>query len=219
MRFLKSIVFACCLVATASCLASFSNHLLVKSVFDQLGITREEASEDIQSSLLGGYVFARNAPALRKLSTESRVQVVREISAYAKEYVNSAEFRDAYLEERENNKPLETDYLPENMSVYPAEEQAEMRKAFKESLAEWELHYPKDSQAFIKRRLQEFLDLTADVDFSAALKPHPYHTNKKIFVNSVYEAKPEEWKKAFRAGKDATLAARLVAQQWIRESP
>jgi hypothetical protein len=81
-------------------------------------------------------------------------------------------------------------------------------------LKKFEKEYPADVRAFIKIRLQEFLHLSANVDFSAALTDN---SGTKKFINAAYEAKPAVWKYCFRAGKESTLAARSLAEQWIKE--
>jgi hypothetical protein len=50
-----------------------------------------------------------------------------------------------------------------------------------------------DHRKMIKARLESFLQITADVDYNAALKEE---YRQKKFVNSVYEKKPAEWKMA-----------------------
>jgi hypothetical protein len=85
---------------------------------------------------------------------------------------------------------------------------------YKESLAKWEKEMPANYQGFVKNRLQQFLEQTAGIDFTAELKEH---NGKKRFVNPAYQAKSPEWKQAFRAGKEATEAARNFAGQWINE--
>ena len=74
--------------------------------------------------------------------------------------------------------------------------------------------YPEDPKVLLKKRLQQILDITADVDYSAQLKEA---NGTKYFVNPVYEKKPLEWKLAFRSGKAATDAVRSAAQQWLKE--
>ena len=87
-------------------------------------------------------------------------------------------------------------------------------KLYAEKTAQWEKEYPVDPKSLIRKRLQKFLDVTADVDFSADLKERG---NKKVFVNAEYERKSNEWKQAFRAGKDVTSTARAFAEQWMKE--
>ncbi|MET0243318.1 MAG: hypothetical protein ABW174_07615, partial [Flavitalea sp.] len=59
-----------------------------------------------------------------------------------------------------------------------------------------------------------FLEVTSDIDFNAQLKEK---NGKMIFVNPAYEGKSADWKRAFRSGREAVLAARSFAQEWLKE--
>lgn len=72
----------------------------------------------------------------------------------------------------------------------------------------------KNYKANLKSTLQLFLSETADVDFNASLKSRG---SMKYFENSVYERKSKIWKACYRAGAEATSAARNFAQQWLKE--
>ena len=85
---------------------------------------------------------------------------------------------------------------------------------YNNDLAKWKESYPEDFHQLIKKRLQRFLELSATVDFNAALK-EVY--GKQKFVNPVYEGKPADWKEIFRAGKEVTDVSRKFAQQWLAE--
>ena len=86
---------------------------------------------------------------------------------------------------------------------------------YQKKLTGWEEEWPADPMQLVKKRLQESLDRTKDVDFGAALKDG--YGGKKVFVNPQYESRNAEWKKAYRAGKEATTAAREFASQWLEE--
>jgi hypothetical protein len=79
----------------------------------------------------------------------------------------------------------------------------------------WESNFPATTQLLIKKRLQQFLEVTQDIDYGAELKDG--RSGKKLFVNPVYEKKSSKWKMGFRAGKDVTESVRAFAQQWIKE--
>ena len=81
-------------------------------------------------------------------------------------------------------------------------------------LAQWEKDYPVDPKPFIARRLQEFLALSATVDFNAAVAKSQDGTLK--FTNPAYERKDNQWKYLYRAGKPAVDAARASAQEWLK---
>lgn len=94
---------------------------------------------------------------------------------------------------------------------------AEEQKQYQESVARYNERYPADPRVLIAARLRKFLDISKDVDFGAALVPGP--GGKQRFANAAYEAKPSEWKLCFRAGKEATTAAREAAQAWLATLP
>jgi len=89
------------------------------------------------------------------------------------------------------------------------------QEANDQNLAKWETEYPAQSIRFVKKRLQEFLAETKDVDFDAALKDQ---YGKKIFINPTYERKSKNWKMAYRAGRQVIAPARTFLQEWLKET-
>ena len=89
-----------------------------------------------------------------------------------------------------------------------------LEKDYRDRLLKFEQDHPKDPNVLLKKRLQQVLDITADVDYDAELKEVGKY---RVFVNPDYEKKPGEWKLAFRAGKAATDAVRAAALQWLKE--
>jgi hypothetical protein len=93
-------------------------------------------------------------------------------------------------------------------------ERAEAAKEYDAALAKWKQEYPDDPKRLIARRLREFLQLSADVDFNATLQTQD---GVSKFENPTYQAKPSQWKMCFRAGREATTAARAAIQAWLSE--
>ena len=87
---------------------------------------------------------------------------------------------------------------------------------YNESLKEWEKNYPADYRFKLRSYLEKYLATAATVDFDAALTEK---YNKKVFVKPVYEAKNDEWKMIFRAGKEVYDVAKAFAEQWLKELP
>lgn len=87
-------------------------------------------------------------------------------------------------------------------------------KRYQEDLVAFEEKYPADYKVMLKKRLQQVLDITSDVDYNAELKEQ---YKKKVFVNPVYEKKPAGWKLAYRAGKETTDLVRAEAEKWLKE--
>jgi hypothetical protein len=108
---------------------------------------------------------------------------------------------------------------PDNKVIKQRTDQAQKsyeagKKRYDEAMLKLEADYPSNPEYFIRKRLQEILAITADVDYNAELREDK--TLKK-FVNPDYEKKPAEWKLAFRAGKETTDAVRSQAEKWIKE--
>lgn len=80
------------------------------------------------------------------------------------------------------------------------------------AMREFEKTYPVDHRTLVAMRLRHFLDATNDVAYDAQLVDKD---KKQVFANAAFEARPAEWKMAFRAGKPATDAARAFAQKWL----
>lgn len=126
-------------------------------------------------------------------------------------------FRDVIAALRQMVKELEKSDPAQDaqMDAYIKQANEEAVRGYKEKVAAWEKEYPEgDPKPLLKRRLKEFLDATSGVDFSAKLVKRD---DAMVFVNPAYENKDSRWKTAFRAGKDATEAARAIAQQWLKE--
>jgi hypothetical protein len=79
---------------------------------------------------------------------------------------------------------------------------------------DFEARYPADPRALVALRLRAFLDMTRDIDFTAALTAQG---KVQKFADPALEAKPAEWKMCFRAGKPATDAAREFARKWLAD--
>jgi hypothetical protein len=91
---------------------------------------------------------------------------------------------------------------------------AERTTQYEQELATWKRNFPESSAPVIAKRLREFLAASADVDFAATLTPR---SGKMVFENAAYENKPGQWKMCYRAGKEATTAARAAVQAWLKE--
>ena len=91
---------------------------------------------------------------------------------------------------------------------------SEDKKQFDERLKEWTETFPADPRLLIKMRITEFLAASAGVDYAAKLVPRG---DKMVFANEDYEQKSPEWKVCFRAGREASEAARAFAKAWLAE--
>jgi hypothetical protein len=96
-------------------------------------------------------------------------------------------------------------------------DRAQAQKEYQDSLTRWQHDLPADPMILVARVLRNFLDVSKDVDFAAAV--HRAGDGNLQFVNSAYEAKPGGWKMCFRAGKEAVAAARTDATNWLKTLP
>jgi hypothetical protein len=74
-----------------------------------------------------------------------------------------------------------------------------------------EKKYPSDPAELVKKRLTDFLAVSATVDFDAETD------GARMFVKPEYEKKSSQWKMCFRAGREVVQAAREEAQKWLNE--
>jgi hypothetical protein len=96
-------------------------------------------------------------------------------------------------------------------------DRAQAQKDYQDNVARWQHDIPADPMILVARVLRNFLDVSKDVDFAAAV--HRVGDGNLQFVNSAYEAKPGGWKMCFRAGKEAVAAARTDATNWLKTLP
>ncbi len=79
----------------------------------------------------------------------------------------------------------------------------------------WEKTYPDNPEVIIKKRLEEYLALSAKVDFNAQLtEPDKY--NIRMFVNPAYEKKSAQWKAIYRAGKEVNDVVTTFIKDWLK---
>lgn len=71
-----------------------------------------------------------------------------------------------------------------------------------------------DPAAAVRRGLDDFLALSATVDFKAATA---LRGGKVVFVDAELEDRPARWKQLFRAGPEVVSALRAAAQAWRAE--
>jgi hypothetical protein len=76
---------------------------------------------------------------------------------------------------------------------------------------------PSDPQRLFARRLREFLDVTADVNFSARTISLTGGADGIEFVDRADRRKHWMWQGAAIVGAEATSAARAAAQAWLKE--
>jgi hypothetical protein len=93
-------------------------------------------------------------------------------------------------------------------------DRADQDKRYQDDVKRWQEQYPADHNVLLAKRLRDFLAVSADVNFNAALV-----TTGRVrrFADPQFEEKPPEWKMCYRAGREATQAARAAATAWLKE--
>jgi hypothetical protein len=110
-------------------------------------------------------------------------------------------------------KAQESDPKLQAMMKQTAEqEDARRQQEYQQKVKDWEARYPADVHGMVAMRLQRFLTVSADVDYDAQLVQKG---SLKQFADPRYEAKPDEWKVCYRAGKPVVDAARAFATSWL----
>lgn len=176
----------------------------------QIGISQADAERDFVFSVsVGQFGFDDAVRKRMKAATpEARVVLVEQGLAWMKAYASTPQFEKAY-------QAFRNDYKPEEPGTEGSAEDLEYaRNYYNEQLAEWKENYPATSKEMLRRRLRWFLDESKDVDFNAQLVRRG---RKTVFVNEDYEARSEEWKRCFRAGKAPVEKARAIAKSWLAE--
>jgi hypothetical protein len=155
---------------------------------------RKEQIAAIKAQIAEQEKAAKNAPADQKAMYE---QVIAAMKQSLKEFEKVDKSRDASVD----------------ANIQQAN--AGAKEEYQKKVAEWELEYPVDNpHSLLKKRLQAFLDATADIDFSAKLVKKG---KMMVFEKKDYEAKDSNWKLGYRAGKEAVQAGRAIAQAWLKE--
>lgn len=85
---------------------------------------------------------------------------------------------------------------------------------YQAALAKFEQDYPATANGMLKKRLQQFLDLTATINFDIKVVKRG---DQMVFEDPALEAKSYHWKLCYRSGRETIHAARQFAQQWITE--
>lgn len=180
---------------------------VVETVFEQLEVTEEKAKTMMVESF-GRGLLSGNSDVVKKARSfpvEIRVEATKQLIRYAKEYTKTDEFKKKYAKFRDQ----ELGYRQKKGIGNPFKM---VDKAIDKQLnkGDDEKKMPSDPAELIKKRLQEFLDVSANVNFDAKL-------TGTTFSDPQYESKSSQWKACYRAGKEVIGAAREEAKIWLKE--
>lgn len=153
-------------------------------------------------------------------------------------FINEESLRDAYIKQgyTEENLKVKIKELERISALYNTDKKecyrqyaqysahekvqleiAEQANRFNEKQTEMKERLALNKIQKVKAALQEFLNISADVDFNAQLLPIDQYGTQR-FANPVYETeKSSEWKLMYRAGKESVMTARAFAKNWLEE--
>lgn len=187
---------------------------VVADIYSSLEINKEQAKKRLLESIGEGYIVSGEHNLVSKaksLPVEMRVAGIRQLIQLAKEYTASDEFASDYKKWRNNRlNPGQKSKLgiPRFKKMLDKAVDNAVDKAAGGD--DNEDRYPSDPNKLIKKRLEDFLEVSGTVDFDAKL-------NGNMFANSEYEGKSDKWKMCYRAGKEVVGVAREEAQKWLKE--
>jgi hypothetical protein len=174
----------------------------------QLNVDGKEANEYMFQAVKTSNVYFKTdlVDKARSLPVDVRVTCTRELVQLAKAYSQTDAFASDYKKFR--NKQL---YGKAKRFGMPSVSGL-LNKAKDKVLNGdgGEQSYPGDPQEMVKKRLEEFMKGTAEVDFSAK-------TANGEFIDEEYRRKPGQWKMYYRAGKPVITAAREEVAAWLKE--
>ena len=144
----------------------------------------------------------------KKERDEQLAEAKKNVANMPAEYRKMAE--DGYKAAAESMKQMDTPEFRKMERQGIEMQRKQEDENHRQQLARWEKELPADPKELVKARLEQFLEATEDVDFDAKL-------NGRKFANAAYERKPQEWKLAYRAGKEPVAKARAFAAAWVKE--
>lgn len=154
---------------------------------------RKERIEEVQRAIENGEKAMKTVPDNLKKTMKDIVDNNKK---------NLAAYQDP------DNKTIEMEY----------QSQLENRKReledYQKYTKKWEVEYPADHRQFVKARLQKYLSIANTVDFSATTHEK---NGKQVFDKAQYEAKNNDWKMIYRAGKDVYEVTRAFSEKWMQE--
>lgn len=183
---------------------------MLTSIYESLDLSEDDAKECLFNSIADGYIVRGSHDNLvsnaRALPVEARAEGIRELMKMAKAYTATDKFKKDYKKWR--TKKLNGGGgkigIPNLGKMLDKAVDNRLDKEKNEKL------YPAEANDMIRKRLKDFLEISATVDFDAEV-------DGGQFVKEAYQKKNNWWKMCFRAGKEVVEAAREEAKSWLDE--
>ena len=140
------------------------NHL-AGDLWQQLGLSREQGTDNIKQSFLNGYLYYYGAKNAKNIAVNDRVAVAKDLLSYAKQYVNSNEFKKEYDLLRASAKPQELiEKAPRTKEEIRRDEIAKTEKSIKEAEENMKKYTPEMQKAIqpvldmLRKNLKDYKD-------------------------------------------------------------
>lgn len=183
---------------------------VVADIYSSLDINKQQAKERLLECIAEGHIVSGGHDIVSKakgLPVDMRVAGIRQLIVLAKDYTSGEEFKSDYKKWRSNRlNPGQKSKLgiPKFRKMLDNAVDNAIDKKDNDD------RYPADPRELIKKRLEEFLEVSGTVDFNAEMRG-------RMFANPKYESKDDKWKMCYRAGREVVGAAREEAQKWLDE--
>ena len=193
-------------------------------VYAQHYVTSDEFSKKYQEYRIGMKPAPPEKPkSMDELRQEQKTQLhhsIEEMEKTKKSFAADQQKQfDDYIHQMQEqlvsvDDPKNPMFNKEMEEYFKQSYEAQM-KEHETKVSEWQNEWPERAAPVIIRSLQNFLDVSKDIDYRAEVFKDAH--GKLLFSKTIYENKPAEWKLCYRAGKETIEAARAAARQWLDE--
>lgn len=153
--------------------------------------------------------------AVRKRIDEmlAAVEQAKRMAAKVDPKTSAAILENVTKQEAQIRSPEFAEMLRTGLGIERAEKTESASNSNRESIAK----YPPNPEEIFARRLREFLNDTADANFSARTIRLTGGPDGIEFVDPADRRRSTIWQMAVIAGREATTAARAAAEAWLKE--
>ncbi len=155
----------------------------------QLGIPKDQANRKINSGFLGGYLDYYGMRNLKNIAVGDRAAITKDVAAYAKQYVQTEDFKKEYalLKARYKPKPLQKIQTPEELK-------ADMIKRAKETLAS-SIESQKKASGDTKKIFDQMIEYARQ---NLKMAEDPENKNIKAYTKN-YPAMKQQMEQGYQA--------------------
>jgi F0F1-type ATP synthase membrane subunit b/b' len=199
------------LVLVTALLMSFRVKNLYSDVWQQLGISQEKGIQNIRESFLNGYFHYYGAEKARHILSNDRVAIAKDLMEYAKQQVNSEDFKKQYEQLRKNAKPSEPVITQRTKEAIRQEKIAETEKSIKETEANIKQMKPDIAKAMqpvlemLKNNLKDYKDPNSQM-IDLFYQGEKYANEER---SNSYKKNLENWEKEYPADYRQLVKRRL----------